>query len=99
MQDVAVILKELTDLKSMLSNNASSSAWPRWLSMTKACEYSSKSKNWLRERLEDGDIYGYRENPKGNWVIDKNSIDDYFLRLDSNTKSKLLDFKKRAGLS
>jgi hypothetical protein len=92
------ILEKLSLLEHLVANQCSIA--PRWLSMKDACAYAGKkSRNWMQEKLLSGDIHGYQENNKGNWVIDKTSIDEYFLGLSASAKSKLLDLKKRTGLS
>jgi hypothetical protein len=102
MADETVVLKELSDLKYLIQSNITVSSWPRWLSMSDACRYAAgKSRNWMREKLMSGEIYGYQETTKngneGNWVIDRNSIDAFFLH-NLNNDADVLEFKKRAGI-
>ncbi len=50
----------------------------RWLSLSEAKEYGkAKSSNTIKKWIEEGFIYGFKRS--GSWIIDKNSIDDWFL--------------------
>ncbi|MGD9808740.1 MAG: helix-turn-helix domain-containing protein [Deferribacterales bacterium] len=73
----------------------------RWLTFNEACEYSNRGKNWLQEKLNNGDIYGYQEHGEqgksGKWIVDRHSIDQFYLT-DSNM-AKLKFEKLKTGQS
>jgi hypothetical protein len=97
--DISLILEKLNGIEKHLEAKQYSH---RWLSMTEACEYAGgRSKNWMLDKLNTGKIHGYQEDGKkgfpGKWVIDKNSIDDFYSGLKEDTNKKYLDLKKRTG--
>jgi excisionase family DNA binding protein len=49
---------------------------PRWLSVRKACRYTSMSDKTLMRYVVAGNIYGTKQG--GKWYIDRYSIDAFF---------------------
>jgi excisionase family DNA binding protein len=70
-----VILDRLDRIESALKSGLVS----RWLTMKGACDYVHKSPNTIRKWMDKGLIYGTKTT--GEWLIDRESIDDY-LELD-----------------
>jgi len=70
----------------------------KWLSFSEACRYANRGKNWMLDKLKSGDIYGYQElgvkDISGKWVIDKHSIDSFYLQNAEAIKLKLNDIFK-----
>lgn len=50
---------------------------PRWLPIKVACFYSGIGEKKMLKHIESGDIYGKLDD--GKWLIDRLSIDEYFL--------------------
>lgn len=53
----------------------------RWMKLSAATMYSSYSRSKLLELAERKDIIGYQDpdSLRGDWIFDKESIDDYRL--------------------
>jgi hypothetical protein len=50
----------------------------RWLTLREAMEYAKvKSPNTIRAWIDLGYIYGHKRS--GQWIVDRTSIDDWFL--------------------
>lgn len=50
----------------------------RWLTMGEAKEYAKvKSVKTIKKWLDEGYIYGHKRS--GSWIIDRQSIDDWYL--------------------
>jgi hypothetical protein len=45
--------------------------------MRQAVEYAGMGKAELRSLLRAGDIAGYQKNDRGDWIIDRKSIDRF----------------------
>ncbi|GAB6143503.1 hypothetical protein [Desulfocicer niacini] len=56
-------------------------AQPRWLKIKNAAQYSAYGQKKLMELALDGKIIGYQDpdNGRGDWIFDKQSIDEYRL--------------------
>ena len=54
---------------------------PRWLKLGSATKYAAIHKDKLKRLAEDGYVIGYRDptTTRGDWIFDKNSLDDYRL--------------------
>jgi hypothetical protein len=50
---------------------------PRWLTFKEACEYARVKRDRMAEMIGDGSVHGGKK--KGCWIIDRQSIDDYYL--------------------
>jgi excisionase family DNA binding protein len=49
----------------------------RWLTMDEAMAYAKvKSPNTIRKWIDDGQIYAHKRS--GHWIVDRESIDDWF---------------------
>ena len=69
---------------------------PRWLLFSEAMVYARASKNTLVAMIKDGRIRATKRG--GNWIVDKNSIDEYYEAGSGNDEALFQDFAKRAGL-
>ena len=50
----------------------------RWLTMEEAVKYAGiKTKKTMKKWLDEGYIYGHKRS--GSWIIDRQSIDDWYL--------------------
>jgi hypothetical protein len=52
---------------------------PRWLRMSQAVQYAGVGKTEMLKLLRSGDISGYQRNDRGDWIVDKESIDTYHM--------------------
>lgn len=94
------ILQKLADIESKVSMQGIT---PRWLDIEQARMYAGgRSKNWILEKLQNGEISGYQEKGEkgkpGKWIVDRNSIDEFYSEPKQAIQSKYLAFSKRAGL-
>ena len=64
-----------------VSARLSASMMPgRWLTMKEAMEYARvKSINTMKKWIDEGLIYGRPRSGRGDWIIDRESIDRYYL--------------------
>ncbi len=70
------------------------SVQPRWLKLKQAVEYGSMGEKRLKKLAMNGEIDGYPENRRGDWIFDRYSIDKYRLKPIEETNvrfKKLLD--------
>jgi hypothetical protein len=52
----------------------------RWLTMKEAKEYAKvKSINTIKKWVNEGHIYGRPRSGRGDWIIDRDSIDQFYL--------------------
>lgn len=65
------------DLDILATKLAERLTTPRWLRFSQARQYSGLGKTALLSLLRDGDISGYQRNDRGDWIVDKESIDRY----------------------
>lgn len=85
MGPIDILIQEIREIKAM--------TFSRWLTFAEAVKYSRRGKEWLLQKLKTGEIYGYLE--KGKWIVDKQSIDDYYLQNKIGLENKFIDLKKR----
>ena len=64
-----------------VANRISATSTPgRWLTMQEAKDYAKvKSLNTIKKWVNEGLIYGRRRSAKGDWIIDRDSIDEFYL--------------------
>jgi len=61
----------------MVKENFNESLGGRWLTMKEALDYAKvKSVKTLKMWIDKGYIYGHKRT--GNWIIDRQSIDDWY---------------------
>ena len=61
----------------MVKENFNDCLGGRWLTMKEALDYAKvKSVKTLKMWIEKGYIYGHKRT--GNWIIDRQSIDDWY---------------------
>lgn len=73
-------IEAIADLiaKQVKSNVLASCAPRRWLTLQEAMDYSRvKSVNTIKKWIDEGYIYGHKRS--GQWIVDRESIDDWFL--------------------
>ena len=52
----------------------------RWLTMKEAMEYAKvRSINTMKKWVDEGLIYGRPRSGRGDWIIDRESIDQFYL--------------------
>jgi len=51
---------------------------PRWLRMSEACAHARMSRNTMTRFLREGLFSGQQINDRGDWRIDRESIDAYY---------------------
>ena len=69
---------------------------PRWLKLKQAAAYSGIGQKRLKSLATDGDIIGYsdQDSGRGDWIFDKESIDEYRMKPINETSirfKKILD--------
>ncbi len=63
----------------------------RWLKLTAASQYASIGKDRLKTLASEKKIIGYQEpDARGDWIFDKESIDNYRLSIVAKNKKKAL---------
>ena len=69
---------------------------PRWLKLTAAVKYSGYGRPKLIELAEQDKIIGYQDpdSLRGDWIFDKESIDEYRLSHVFNSRQKILSIMK-----
>ena len=67
------------DLDILASKLAERIVTPRWLRMRQAVQYAGVGKAEMLKLLRSGDVAGYQRNDRGDWVVDRKSIDRYHL--------------------
>lgn len=71
---------------------------PRWIKLIPAAKYSSIGKDRLKDLAKKGIIIGFSDpdNKRGDWLFDKESIDNYQLKKAPETiKQKMVEFHAR----
>ncbi len=65
----------------------------RWIKLSKAANYSGICKDRLIALAENGTIIGFSDpdNKRGDWVFDRESIDQYRLNQGYKLKKRVLD--------
>ena len=82
MEDVLERINKLLDISQ------------RWLKIEEACKYAKLSRPVIMELITDGEIRA-RHRPKGGWIVDRLSIDEYNL---GHEEALYQDIAKRCGL-
>ena len=81
------------NLQKMCDEVISHGIMPRWFSLSTACFYAGLGEKTLLRLIMSGDIYGTR--PGGKWIIDRLSIDEYFLRDEKQVKKVLAQISQK----
>ena len=70
-----------SELEKLAAKIAERIATPRWLKLSAAAKYSGYGVARLKTLALDGYIRGYQdpESTRGDWIFDKESIDEYRL--------------------
>jgi len=69
------------DLDILAAKIAERLSTPRWMKLSVAANYSGYGMSKLKELATRGSIRGYQDpdSKRGDWVFDKESIDEYRL--------------------
>ena len=64
----------------------------RWMKLRYAATYAGINKDRLKQLAESGEIRGYPDpdNQRGDWIFDRNSLDEYRLNQRKEFESKVL---------
>ncbi|WDP90477.1 MAG: hypothetical protein HUN04_12555 [Desulfobacter sp.] len=83
--NIKLIAKEISE-HLLFSKN-----WPRWMKLKLAMEYSGYGRLQLLNLAIQKEIVGYQDpdSKRGDWVFDKNSIDEYRLSHFNNDESQI----------
>ncbi|MCI4625029.1 MAG: helix-turn-helix domain-containing protein [Candidatus Magnetoovum sp. WYHC-5] len=65
----------------------------KWLTLQEACVYARVSENTLSGLVKDGHIYGRLVG--GKWIIDRQSIDDYYNAERWQEQLAIMEIKRR----
>ena len=68
----------------------------KWLTLAEACIYARCSRNTLINWMESGKIYASKPDGSGTYIIDRQSIDNYFNELRDNARIHSRELR-RAG--
>lgn len=70
-----------TDLDILATKLASRMTMPRWMKLVTAAHYSGYGQKKLKKLAKEGKIRGYQDpdSDRGDWVFDRESIDEYRL--------------------
>jgi len=66
-------------LDILAANLAERLTTPRWLKLRQAVQYAGIGKTNMARLLKAGEIDGYQNNDRGDWIVDKESIDRYHM--------------------
>lgn len=66
----------------------------RWLKMCEACAHAKMSRNTLARYLQQGLFSGQQINGRGDWRIDRESIDAYFGQSEQKALAILGGFRR-----
>lgn len=61
----------------------------KWLRLREACIYSRRSRNTILEWIKCGNIYGAKPEGSGEYIIDRESIDNYYNSLKKEREIRL----------
>ncbi len=78
------------DLDILASKLAERLTTPRWLRMRQAVQYAGVGKTEMLKLLRAGEVAGYQRNDRGDWIVDKESIDKYH-EINMYSDDKILD--------
>jgi len=72
---------------------------PRWLKLKQAATYSGIGQKRLKSLAENGEITGYSDqnSGRGDWIFDKESIDEYRLKPVQETSVRFKKFLDGIG--
>ena len=64
----------------------------RWMKLRIAATYVGINKDRLKQLAESGEIRGYPDpdNQRGDWIFDRNSLDEYRVNQRKEFESKVL---------
>jgi hypothetical protein len=64
----------------------------RWMKLRFAATYAGINKDRLKQLAESGEIRGYPDpdNQRGDWIFDRNSLDEYRVNQRKEFESKVL---------
>ncbi|HUI45535.1 MAG TPA: hypothetical protein VL122_06075 [Nitrospirota bacterium] len=66
---------------------------PRWLPIQVACFYAGIGEKKILKHIENGDIYATLDG--GKWLIDRASIDEYFLQDKKRVENILANLSQK----
>ncbi len=71
---------------------------PRWMTIKQAAAYSNIGQKRLKSLADTGEIAGYQEDTgRGDWIFDKDSIDEYRSRPLAETNVRFQKILDRVG--
>ena len=80
--------------KKMFSSIFPYLATMKWLTLAEACIYARCSRNTLINWMESGKIYASKPEGSGTYIIDRQSIDNYFNELRDNAKIRSRELRR-----
>jgi hypothetical protein len=68
----------------------------RWMKLRFAATYVGINKKKLKQLAEDGEIVGYPDpdNQRGDWVFDRNSLDEYRINQRKEFELKVVELSR-----
>ena len=88
---------ETKKLAFLIAENLNSLLAARWLKLKEAAIYSGIGRNRLKILAERGEIIGFSDpdSGRGDWIFDKNSIDEYRKLQSGQLRQKALEIMGR----
>jgi hypothetical protein len=93
---------DIEPLASMIANQVAAvilaqETTGRWLKLKEAALYSSIGRKRLVQLAENGKVTGFQDpdSGRGDWIFDRQSLDDYRLMQSSELRMKALDLFNR----
>ena len=68
---------EIREIAKATAAEMAATIKPRWLEIKEACGYARVSRNTLMNYINEGHVYAFKRT--GKWIVDRESIDDFFL--------------------
>lgn len=73
----------------------------KWLRLEEACLYARLGRTTMRKLIKRGNIHGSKPEGTGDWIIDRQSIDNFYNQAYDDFRIKLAelqeDFRKRSS--
>lgn len=86
------------DLDILAAKIAERIITPRWLKLGQAAAYANIGQKRLKALADAGEIAGYQEDTgRGDWIFDKESIDEYRSRPLAETSVRFQKILDRVG--
>lgn len=88
---------EITNLAGLIAEKIKPLLSARWIKLKDAAIYSSIGKSRLKKMAESGEVIGFQDqnSKRGDWIFDKNSLDEYMEIQSGQIRQKALELLGR----